>query len=325
MKFSTAYLFALVSLSIIPLLQNNRLSFAAPTSCEPSRIRIVSLSVQDKQGLFIDSMSASDLSLTENKVPVEIVKLEPKTNQPVSAVILIDASMSQENTLVQSMLAGQKFVEWILKSKRDRAAVVSFSGDAVVEADLTDNRTKLLGAISKIDLDRPPDYALGGITQGKTPPIRPRKQGLTFMWDALWASTDGILKSVSDTRRLIILFTDGEDSTSLEKMRETIRFVAGNDVTVFAVYFSDNRYYLFGRSNLEELTENTGGRAFFPKKEKDLAEILLKTEIHARSYYAVTYCAAPSTTGEPAKLHLEITNPALRRSDVRLSYRRLGL
>lgn len=317
-------LFAVASVLLLALATEPSSADTRVPACDQSKIRKFALSVNNKDGLFLETLSPADLLITENKVAVEILGLESRTNQPVSAVILIDTSVSQEQTLVQSMLAANKFVEWILRNKKDRAALVSFSGDAVVEVDLTDDRTRLLGGISRLSIDRPPDYLPGGVVIGRTPPIRPRRQGTTAMWDAVWASTDGILKTVRDSRRVTVLFTDGEDSSSTLRIKETIQFAAGNEVTVFAIGMNDKAYYLFGRGNLEALSEDTGGRSFFPKKVQNIPEILQKTELQVRSHYVISYCSAggPPSADSASKIHVDLKNPQLRQSNLRLSYRR---
>lgn len=298
----------------------------ADPGCEPARQRQVALNVTDKEGAFIRTLRPEDLILTVDKTPAEILKLETRLDQPLAVVILIDTSMSQEGTLDETRLAAQKFVEWVLKSKKDRAAVVSFSGEAIVEADLTNDSGALLAAISRVKLDRPPDYVLGGATSGRTPPMQPRRQGTTAMWDAVWASTDEILQPINDARRVILLLTEGADSSSSSRWQETIQHAAVNDVAVFSIGISDRRFFdIVGERNLEDLSEATGGRVFFLKKVQDLPGIFLKIEQEARSTYVVSYCAVQAPADTQVKIHIEPRSPQLREAHARLLYRRYAL
>jgi Ca-activated chloride channel family protein len=297
---------------------------ANPLACESSNQRQISLNVTDKEGAFIDALRPEDLSLTVNDTPAEILNLDKKLDQSLAVVILIDTSMSQAGTLDETKLAASKFVEWVLHSKKDRAAVVSFSGEAVVEADLTNDSPVLLAAIKRVKLDRPPDYQLGGVTTGRTPPMRPRRQGTTAMWDAVWASTDEILQPVTDSRRVILLLTEGADSSSSSRWRETIKHAAVSDVAVFSIGVSGQTYFdIVGERNLEDLSEATGGRPFFPKKVQDLPGIFVKIEQGLRSSYLISYCAAkPGSPDTPLKIHIEAKTPQLRETHPRLLYRR---
>jgi VWFA-related protein len=294
-------------------------------SCELPRQRTILLNLQDKDAQFINGLKASDLAITEDKAPLNIIQLEPVTNVPLSAVILIDNSRTQYFTFSQAKLAAQKFVEWNLRNKSDRAALVSFAVDATVEEDLTSDWPKLLSAISRLKL-APQAYPPGPVVVGRTPPIRPTRQGGTAISDAVWASTDGILKSVTNSRRMIVVLTDGEDWTSITRLSEAIAYAGTNDVAVFAIDTHLEGYTILGRTPLTELAEDTGGRSLGLRKVQDLPEVLQKIDRQVRSHYALTYCTPdPAGQKSPAKIEIEIKNSQLRNAAKRLAYPRLAL
>lgn len=296
---------------------------AGVQSCEASSRRTIFLNLQDKDAQFINGLQATDLTITEDKVLRTVVRLETVTDAPLSAVILIDNSATQYYTFSQAKLAAQKFVEWNLRNKGDRAALVSFSLDATVEEDLTSDWTKLLSSISRVRLDQPPSYLPGPGAPGRTPTIRARRQGTTAISDAVWASTDGILKSVTNSQRVIVVLTDGQDWASITRLSEAIAYAGSNDVAVFAIDTKLEGHTIAGRSPLTELAEDTGGRSFGLRKVQDLPEILQKLDRQARSHYALTFCTAdPTARKQPAKLEIEIKNSQLRNSVSRLAYPR---
>jgi VWFA-related protein len=284
------------------------------------------LNLQDSEAQFINGLKATDLTITEDKAPLNIIGLEPVTNVPLSAVILIDNSATQYFTFSQAKLGAEKFVEWNLKNKGDQAALVSFSLEATVEEDLTNDWSKLLSSISKLKLEPSQGYPPGPVIVGRTPPIRPTRQGTTAISDAVWASTDGILKSVANARRVIVLLTDGQDWTSITRLSEAIAYAGSNDVAVFAIEVKTEGYTIVGRSALTELAEDTGGRSFGLRKIQNLPEVLQKIDRQVRSHYALTYCRADQLTRkQPAKLEIEIKNSQLRNSVKRLAYPRYVL
>jgi VWFA-related protein len=296
---------------------------AASQSCEASQQHTILLNLQDKDAQFINGLQSTDLKLSEDGAPRNILKLETVTNAPLAAVILIDNSSTQYFTFTQAKLGAQKFVEWNLKDRRDRAALVSFALEATVEEDLTNDWTKLQRTISQLKLDHPPTYFPGPGAPGRTPPIRARRQGTTAIADAVWASTDGILKSVTNSRRVIVVLTDGEDWASITRLNEAISYAGGNDVAVFAIDMKIEGYGIIGRTALTELAEDTGGRSFGLRKIQNLPEVLQKIDRQARAHYALTYCAAePSARKQPAKIDIEITNSQFRNSVKRLAYPR---
>jgi VWFA-related protein len=294
-------------------------------TCELARQRTIFLNLQDKDAQFIDGLKASDLAITEDKAPLNIIQLQPVTNVLLSAVILIDNSGTQSFTFSQAKLAAQKFVEWNLRNKGDRAALVSFAVDATIEEDLTSDWSKLQSSINQLKLATQV-YPPGSVIGGSTPPIRPVRQGSTAISDAVWASTDGILKSVTNSRRMIVVLTNGEDWTSTTKLGDAIAYAGANAVAVFAIDTHLEGYTILGRTPLTALAEDTGGRSFGLRKVQDLPEVLQKLDRQVRSHYALTYCTAdPAARKSPAKIEIEIKNSQLRDAAKRLAYPRLAL
>ncbi|MBC8030961.1 MAG: VWA domain-containing protein [Pyrinomonadaceae bacterium] len=274
--------------------------------------------MRDKQGRFVDTLHPEDLTISENKASREILKLERKTNEPLSVAILIDTSASQERTLAGTKLAAQKFVESILRSGKDRAALVSFTAEATIEQDLTNDLTSLRAAIDRVKFV--PPSVLGGVVLGPTPP----PLGGTAIWDAIWATVDGI-QAAAGSRRVIVLLTDGEDTMSKLKQRDAIEQAATNDVAIFSIGIADDKYVGLNRGSLKRLSEETGGRAFFPKKVADLDGIFSEVAQALQSQYVLSYCAAnQKPTVKRPRIEVEVKNPQLRQSNLQLSYPRFG-
>ena len=297
---------------------------ASAENCAPSNRRTISLSVRDKKGRFVDDLHAEDLTISENKASREILKLERKTNEPLSVVILIDTSASQERTLAGTKLTAQKFVESILRSGKDHASLVSFAWEATIEQDLTPDLMKLRAAIDRVKSVPVSGFLLGGVVLGPTPPNGSKvPPGGTAIWDAIWATVDGI-QPAAGSRRVIVLLTDGEDTISKVKLRDAIEHAATNDLAIFSIGIGADRYAGLNRDSLKRLSEETGGRAFFPKKVADLDGIFSETAQALQSQYVLTYCATiPKPTVKRLKIQVEVKNPQLRKSNLQLSYPRL--
>jgi Ca-activated chloride channel family protein len=299
---------------------------ARAENCDPASQRKISLSVQDREGRFVDTLRPEDLTISVDKVSREILKLERQTNEPLSVAILIDTSASQERILAGTKLAAERFVESILRSNKNRAALVSFTGEATVEQDLTNDLTKLRAAIARVKVVPLRGSLLGGVVLGPTPPSRAQTlAGSTAIWDAIWATVDGI-HPAAGSRLGIVLLTDGQDTVSKTKLREAIGHAAANDVAIFSIGIADNNFVNLNRDSLKKLSEETGGRAFFPKKIADLDAIFIETTQALQSQYVLSYCAAnPKPAAKPLKIEVGIKNPQLRQSNLRLSYPHYGL
>ncbi len=299
---------------------------ASAENCPPSNQRKISINVRDKGGRFVDDLHPEDLTILENKASREILKLERKTNEPLSVAILIDTSASQERTLAGTKLAAQKFVESILRSGKDHAALVSFTGEATIEQDLTNDLMRLRASIDRVKFVPPSGFLLGGVVLGPTPPSGGQGlPGATAIWDAIWATVDGI-QPAAGSRRVIVLLTDGEDTNSKVKLRDAIEHAATNDVAIFSIGIAADRYDGLNRDSLKRLSEETGGRAFFPKKVPDLDGIFSETAQALQSHYVLSYCAAnQKPEAKRLKIEVEVKNLQLRKAHLQLSYPHYGL
>jgi VWFA-related protein len=295
-------------------------------TCDPASHRKISLSLQDRDGRSVDTLRPEDLTLSVDKVSREILKLERQTNGPLSVAILIDTSASQERTLPGTKLAAEKFAESILRSNKNHAALVSFTGEATVEQDLTNDLSKLSAAIDRVKIVPFRGSLLGGVVLGPTPPSRAQTlAGATAIWDAIWATVDGI-RPAAGSRLGIVLLTDGEDTVSKTKLRDAIGHAAANDVAIFSIGIADSNFVDLNRVGLKKLSDETGGRAFFPKKTGELDAIFSEATQALQSPYFLSYCAAnQKPTVKPLKIEIEVKNPQLRQSNLRLSYPHFGL
>lgn len=296
------------------------------SNCDQANLRNIWLRVENKNGDVIDNLHAADLSLLEDKTSREILQLENRTTESVAVAVLIDTSVSQEHSLPQIKLAAQDFVALLLRTNKDRAAVISFTGEATLEENLTSDLGEARVAISRVKFVPPEGYAGGGLVVSRQPPISNSQQtlaGSTAIWDAVWSTTDQVLKEAKSSRRAIVLFTDGEDTSSKKKLSEAIEYASRNDVAVFAIGIGDKNYGGPDHNALGKLTEETGGRAFFPKKVAEQVDMLRQIDQELRSDYLLTYCASGATSQKPFKLKIQLTNSQMRDS-VRLFYRRYG-
>lgn len=280
--------------------------------------RTVSVSSLTKEGLPVDNLRAEDLLLTVNKKEQEILKLQSRSNEPLSIAILIDTSASQEASLVGTKLAAREFVDRVLRTDVDRVAVLSFTSDATIEQDFTNDKAKLRSGIDRIRFVPPPGYQRGGLVIGRPSPLTLKLAGATAIWDSVWTTVDAFK---GNARRAIVILSDGEDTNSQKKMREAIEHAATAGVSIFSIGVAGT--YAFDHDSLSKLSEDTGGLAFFPKRVSELDNIFRQVTASLQSQYSLTYCAAaPASAHKALKLQMAVKNPSLQQSKLQLSYPR---
>jgi Ca-activated chloride channel family protein len=280
----------------------------------------------DKQKRFISTLKREDLRVLEDGVPQEIFTFQQNIELPLSLAILIDCSGSEERTLPEEKAAARSFLESVLRPNKDEAAVVSFTGEVTLEQGLTGSLARLRRAIDQVEFVPPSGYIGGGVVVGGTPPISGTQQtlaGSTAIWDAIWATSNELLAdSAEHQRRAIILLTDGEDTISQVHMQDAISRALKADALIYAIGIGDRYQFGINEGALRKLTEATGGRAYFPRNERELREAFAQIERELREQYLIAYSPSnKARDGSYRRVAVEIVNPAVRKENLRLNYR----
>src|SRR5207249_4444972 len=118
-----------------------------------------------------------------------------------------------------------------------------------------------------------------------------RAGGGTALLNALMEATSLVEKL--DGRRIIVLITDGYDENSTVSVDEVMKAVEHAQETVYAVGIGGVAgISLRGEDLLKHLTDETGGRVFFPPRELDVLPVADTVAADAHSRYLITYTPA---------------------------------
>jgi Ca-activated chloride channel family protein len=280
----------------------------------------------DKQKRFVSTLKKEDVRVLEDGVPQEIFAFQPNSDLPLSIAILIDCSGSEERTLPMEKDAARWFLESVLRPEKDEAAVVTFTGEVTLEQGLTGNMGRLRRAIDEVRFVPPSGYLGGGVVVGGTPSISGTQQvlaGSTAIWDAIWATSNELLSaSAEHTRRAMILLTDGEDTISQVHMQDAINRALKADALIYSIGIGDRYEFGINEGALKKISEQTGGRAFFPNNERDLTSAFAQIERDLRERYLIAYSSSNKMRdGSYRKVSIEIVNPAVRKDNLKLNYR----
>ncbi len=279
----------------------------------------------DKNKRFVGDLKAEDIRVLEDGQPQEIFTFQTNIDLPLSLAILIDTSASEERTLPDLKIAGRAFLENILRNK-DEAAILSFTGETTLEQGFTGNVDRLRRAIDRIEFVPPSGYIGGGVVVNGTPPISGTNQilaGSTAIWDAVWATAEELISaSAEHTRRAIILLTDGDDTSSRMKMHDAIERAQKADALIYAIGIGDRYTFNVDEGALRKIAEQTGGRAYFPKHERDLNDAFAQIQRDLREQYLVAYSPSnKARDGSFRKIEIQLVNPTLRQQNLKLNYR----
>lgn len=280
----------------------------------------------DKHKRFVGHLKQEDIRILEDGQPQEIFTFQQNIDLPLSTAILIDTSRSEERTLPDEKAAARAFLEAVMRPGRDEASVVSFTGDVTLEQGFTGNMERLRRAIDRVEFVPPSGYIGGGVVVGGTPPISGQNQvlaGSTAIWDAVWATSNELLSDAAeDSRRAIILLTDGEDTISQVKMHEAVERAQKADALVYTIGIGDSYNFGVNEGALRKISEQTGGRAYFPHSERELREAFAQIQRDLREQYLIAY--SPSNKahdGTYRRIQIELVNPELKKQNLKLTHR----
>src|SRR4029434_3669222 len=145
--------------------------------------------------------------------------------------------------------------------------------------------------------------------------------GSTAIWDALWfIGEDVFSKPPDEKKRAIILITDGGDSSSRKKMSEAIDQAIKAKAIMYSVVIGDDKLDLVDKTSLTKCSEQTGGRAFFPKNPEQLNLAFTEIKQELREHYVLSYIPQSKPKHSYPKIKIEIVNTDLRKQNWRLLY-----
>ena len=190
------------------------------------------------------NLKAEDFEILEDGVPQEIANFARDIEQPLNLVMLFDTSLSVTQKLNFEKRAAAKFFERVIRPQ-DRAAVFAVSTDVEVVQEFTNRVPALVTAIKQL-----------------------KPTGATSLYDGVYLASD-FLKATKG-RRVIVIVSDGGDTTSQKGLLEALKNTQQADAVVYSVFtgnfgFSQNLRDLAGERALETFATETGGDLFRPR------------------------------------------------------------
>jgi VWFA-related protein len=280
-----------------------------PQEEEPVRLgaRLVNVpfSVSDKRNAIITDIRQEEIQVLENGQPQEIFQFVRQTDLPLTIALLIDISNSQEYTLPDEKAAASQFLRSVMRPGKDVVAIAEFRDETILVQDFTSTLDRLERGLDQVRYTP------------RTTSDNTSKFGGTSLYDAVYVTCQDLLARQAG-RRTIILLTDGEDTTSQYRLPDAIDRALRSEVTIYSIGIGDRFRYGVDEGTLKKLSQETGGRAYFPKNPETLLSAFRQIEEDLRNQYLVAYY--PSNSGPGGSFRkIEIRVPG--RKDLRIRHR----
>jgi len=261
MRTFTTLATALVAAAVTVAAQDN------PTFKATTQIVSVPATVLDAQGRLVPSLDQDQFTILDNGKPQEITFFQNET-QPFTVVVMLDYSASMTNSLDLLRAAAEQFLLRMLP--QDKGQVGAFSDKIEFSGQFTNDRDDLISALRDLQYGNP-----------------------TRLWDAVDQSID-MLKPV-DGRKVVLVFTDGDDTYSKTGFGTVLDHAKENDVMVYAIglqstYFNGQRMVRSQPDrSLKKIAEETGGGYFELKKTDELAPTFTRVAQELHSQYVIGF------------------------------------
>ncbi len=273
--------------------QNGRYTLQA----EAYEVRL-NASVIDSSGREIADLPQTAFHVYEDGVTQNILGFRHE-DVPVSLGILIDSSGSMYDKRAAVDSASLDLVR--LSNPDDEAFLVDFSSEAYIDQDFTNSINKLQQGLSYI-----------------------KSSGGTALYDAVIASADYLAKNSKRSKQVLLIVTDGDDNASSATLEQAIRRVQeldGPAIYCIGLLFGEDVSRSEARHSREvlgELSEQTGGQAYFPHALKDVDGVTREVAQDIREQYTIDYRSTKSpSVGGYRQIHVEAREKGLSKLQVR--------
>src|SRR6266567_394739 len=250
----------------------------------------VLFTVLNRRNKLVPELEKGDFKIWDDRFPQEIRYFSKQSDLPLRIGMLLDTSNSIRDRIKFEQDASINFLFSVLRRNKDEAFVMTFDDEPQIVQAFTSDTGALRDQITKT-----------------------RAGGGTAIYDAIY---EACVKELSHpprppgdqpdvVRRVMILISDGEDNLSTHTRGDAIEMAQRTSVVIYTISTStqwislsqtdptkmgDRKYHLTdGDKILENLAEETGGRAFFPYHVDDLDQSFQDIGDELRNQYSIAY------------------------------------
>ena len=260
-----------------------------PTFKTGTQLVSLFVTVADAQKRLVPDLKQEEFEVFDNDKPQAITYFDNSVH-PINVVMMLDTSGSMTLTIDLLKQAAEQFLIRLLPD--DKAKVGAFNDKIQLSARFTNNRDELISAARDVD------FGNG-----------------TRLWDAVGASLDE-LKEV-EGRRVILVFTDGDDTASKTSLGSVIDRARADEVMIYAIgleskYMGPNGRMIRTRPDrgLRRIADETGGGYFELERTTDLAPTFTRVAQELHSQYVIGFPPA-QLDGRVHKLTVKLKQAGL--------------
>ena len=222
--------------------------------------------VTDRNGRFVKGLPKEAFEIFEDEKPQPITHFESE-DIPLEMVTALDVSSSMEEALPHVKEAAKRFLAGL--RPEDQVTLLSFNENIFKLAERATDQATRVRAIDKM-------FPWGG----------------TALHDVIIEAANLLGRQAG--RRSIVLFSDGDDQSSIAPLDAAIARIEESDATIYAIGQGRATRNRELQSLMRKMAARSGGRAFFTERDDELDGIFLEILEDLRNQYLLAY-PAPSS------------------------------
>jgi Ca-activated chloride channel family protein len=260
-------------------------------------VRLVHIlaTVKSPSGELVGTLAKEDFTVSDNGVKQELAVFERQTEQPLSVSLLVDTSLSTAKEVRYELDSVSRFMRAVFRegNPQDSVAIYSFSYDVTRLMSFTRRHERLEAALKMLK----PDSG-------------------TSLYDAIYLASRDL--EIRDGRRVMVLVTDGGDTTSAKNFRQALEAAQWADTVLYAVLVmpitNDVGRNVGGENALTMLAAGTAGRVFTPSVGSGVDAAFSDILKELRTQYFLGYYPrnVPPSRDSFHRLVVKVVNPDLQ-------------
>ncbi len=270
-----------------------------PTVELSANLVTIAVVARGANGELVTDLTAADFAVYEDGKAQEVDQFFRQGEvPPLRLALLFDSSLSVRTRLDFEKRAASRFFSQAFRAG-DQAALYTVASSWTLLQPLTGSVGALVDATDHIEAG-----------------------GTTSLYGAIIAAS--LYLGETDGRRILVLLTDGYDNAAKETLAQTLEVAQRHDIIMYGISpagtgDSKSQVAKLGSAALNQLCEQTGGRAFFPAIEMSPeAEVQSLDSIYERviaelqaQYVLIYYSNDPAKDGRFRKLKVDVRRPGV--------------
>lgn len=231
------------------------------------------VTVTDQRDKYVADLDATHFQIFENGRP-QLLEFFQSTPAPLTLTLVLDTSASMDSTRPAIIQGAVEFIHHL--EPNDVASVIAFDEHIRVRQEFTNDREAL-------------ERAIHGGERGNS----------TSLYNAVYVALRelqraNIGEATTPRRRVLIVLSDGADNSSLMPFEDVLETAAATDIAIYAIRLAEPLPITDSASDpirfvLRRLTDDTGGRAFFPLTSRDVVRAFRAIRAELAHQYVLAY------------------------------------